>query len=327
MIIPGGVRKEYVETFKQIVDRFVPSAAPVSKRSFLKPDRAFTLIELLVVIAIIAILAAMLLPVLAKSKLKATESACLNNQKEMGLAFTMYVNDNNDNLVQSHVISGGQPGAPIWPAMDDAGGFWGINPKLPPLSGAGASQGTALADDENELITNNLLGQYTRNPEVFHCPGDARFNLPIGSGNAIGWAFDSYALSENVESCQGFTESFSKVSQIRRVSDCIIFVEQSDTRGFNQDTFAMSVNGPLPPITFNFVDIFATYHGDVGTFAFADGHAEPRTWLDPAIRAAGTSTLGIGSSIYDYQLSPNKPDPSGHDAPWLIQHCVAPNNQ
>jgi prepilin-type N-terminal cleavage/methylation domain-containing protein/prepilin-type processing-associated H-X9-DG protein len=283
---------------------------------------AFTLIELLVVIAIIAILAAILLPVLSRAKLKATEAYCLNNQKQMGLAFTMYVNENNNNLIQSHTTSG----SPIWANANDADGFWGLENQAPG-DWVSQGQGFAMKDVQNCLVTNNLLYQYAPNVGVYHCPGDSRFNLPIGANPAVGWAYDSYAVTENVEGIpnSGFNESFTKVTQIRRVADCITFVEQSDTRGFNNDTFAMSVNGPLPPITFNFVDIFATYHGDVGTFSFADGHAEARKWQDPAIKAAGTATLSEGSSLFQYG-SPYIPSTSKYDAGWLIQHCVAPNN-
>ena len=285
---------------------------------------AFTLIELLVVIAIIAILAAILLPVLARARLKATEAYCLNNQKQLGLAFTMYVNENNNSLLQSHLPNSSSP---IWPNTDDAGGFWGINTGLPPITGG--TPGAALAAVQGALTTNNLLSPYAGNPAIVHCPGDTRFNLPVGSFGAgsVGWAYDSYAVTENVEPFAGFPNGFSRMSQIRRVADCMIFVEQSDTRGFNEDTFAESATVTAPPAQFNFVDIFATYHGDVGTFSFADGHAEARKWLDPAILAAGTATLAQGSTLSQYPGSSYKPDPYGHDAPWLIQHCVAPNNQ
>src|SRR5436190_3933162 len=80
----------------------------MSMKTIKSAPRAFTLIELLVVIAIIAILAALLLPALARSKAQAQRIACLNNQKQIGLALTLWAHDRNDKYPSTvDILEGG----------------------------------------------------------------------------------------------------------------------------------------------------------------------------------------------------------------------------
>ena len=284
----------------------------------------FTLIELLVVIAIIAILAAMLLPALAKAKLKATQSTCLSNEKQMSLAWNMYTTDNN----QTTLYAPSNPGGTSW---QSGGGYW-YTTQSGPAALWGGSQNTALQYIQSCLRTNNLLFQYAQNVGVFHCPGDTRFNLPVGSGHSVGWAFDSYALTENVSGAPG-AASFQKVTQIRDTADTFIFVEQEDTRGYDTGTFNASVSGS-PPTKYNFEDVFGIYHGNVGTFAFADGHAEGHKWLDGQITAAGKDALTVGSQAFAYNgtagatptYTPNNNPQTSTDAAYLCLHWRTPNN-
>ena len=116
---------------------------------------AFTLIELLVVIAIIAILAAMLLPALSKAKLRAGRIACVNNQKQLTLAWIMYADDNDGRLPPNASTSAA--GQPSWVI-----GKLGWDQMLP------------IPDNYNTAnLTGSLLGQYCgRAAGIYKCPGD-----------------------------------------------------------------------------------------------------------------------------------------------------------
>jgi prepilin-type N-terminal cleavage/methylation domain-containing protein len=234
--------------------------------------KGFTLIELLVVIAIIAILAAMLLPALARGKLKATQAVCVSNQKQLILGLLMYTTENSDRIILCQ-------GA-------DGGGFW-----TPPPTGwntGSVVQGMQIIQDC--LRTNNPLFQYAPNVGVYHCPGDTRFKK---ASFAAGWAYDSYSKSQNMggeayNNYWGAGTTYTKISLVRAPSSTFAFMEdaQSGSPSPNRNVGAWVVTW-VAPSSFNWTDPVAMYHGNVNSQAFADGHAESHKWLRSQVVTAG----------------------------------------
>jgi prepilin-type N-terminal cleavage/methylation domain-containing protein len=141
-----------------------------------EPGRGgFTLIELLVVIAIIAILAALLLPALAKAKDKAKQTYCINNERQMGICFQLYTSDYAEN----------------YPVHDGWAALGGQRPTNVVTTGLAATYGG------QEYETNRPLDDVSKSVNIFHCPADKGDSLSAG----VNSCWDAWGNSYLVEWC------------------------------------------------------------------------------------------------------------------------------
>ena len=223
----------------------------------------FTLIELLVVIAIIAILASMLLPALGRAKLKAQGIRCMNNAKQLGLAWIMYSLDNND-------VALGPYASTIAPAWCE-----------------GSVVGAPEAIDFR-FITNSPTYVYLTSREVFHCPADI---AGVKSGGKIVLRNRSYSVNAFigdtttswVQNNKVAYKTVPKVSTVTSPGPSSIFTlvdehENSinDSHFFPFDNLRQFSNNP-------WLDAPSGRHGDAAGFTFVDGHSAVQKWKSPGL--------------------------------------------
>lgn len=269
---------------------------------------AFTLIELLVVIAIIAILAGLLLPVLAKAKSRTQAVGCMNNTRQLMLAWRLYTEDNLDQLPFGYATgTATAPYAWVPGNLDDA------NPSAP--------------DNWNLDITvrKSLLWKYCGNSVgIWHCPADSSYGIN-GSGQRVprvrsvsmsNWVGGNGDSPQN--GYKGYWGLNSPNSVVYRKltlmlspgpSMTFVFLDERQD-SINDGYFVTEMDGYPSPAATKIVDYPASYHNRAAGFAFADGHSEIHKWRDA--RTCPPIQTGLPLNV----PSPNNPDVS-----WMQEHC------
>jgi prepilin-type N-terminal cleavage/methylation domain-containing protein/prepilin-type processing-associated H-X9-DG protein len=241
----------------------------------------FTLIELLVVIAIIAILAAMLLPALGRAKLSALAASCMNDKKQLTLAWVMYAGDNTDHLAinsDPHVHN-----TTYYP-VGSASPSW-ITGTIDWTTGQYNTNTSFVVSDRYSLLGSYLSQTY----KVFACPA-ANFVSPAQS--ALGWdhrvrsvAMDG-AVGEGYKYQEpgnpfGWTQWYvaKKTTDFHSPGPTDAWVFTDEHPDSVDDALLYTANYPVT----KFTELPGNQHGGACGISFADGHSEIHKWTDSLV--------------------------------------------
>jgi prepilin-type N-terminal cleavage/methylation domain-containing protein len=276
----------------------------------------FTLIELMVVIAIIAILAALLLPALSKARERVEGISCLNNTRQLVLAWQLYTDDHEGFLPYNLGMNGSSFRTNI---------NWVNNVMTWDLS----SDNTNLA-----TITSASLGPFIGGTTaIFHCPSDHALSA---TQRAAGWdqRIRSYSMNAMVGNAGAFLinganvnnpgyRQFLKNTQIPHPSQIFVFLDEhpdsiNDGYFLNKNTPANNgAYGAKAAAYGEWTDLPASYHNHSTAFSFADGHGSLHHWMNATtIRPAQPDGADLPIAI---------PPNTSADFEWVFEHTSIEN--
>ncbi|HVK57253.1 MAG TPA: type II secretion system protein [Candidatus Kapabacteria bacterium] len=287
-----------------------------------RPSHGFTLIELLVVIAIIAILAGMLLPALAKGKLRAQGVKCMSNMKQLQLAFQLYADDFQGSFMPNTYGGDGW----VRGSMD----FSPSNPSN---------------YDPNTLLDRKtaVLGPYTTTPGIYQCPADwttvtrpgvgrVRRIRSVAASQAVGtWSDGGATMGYWLDARQegifpnnrgGRWRVFGKDGDAPKPSQVWVFTDEHPA-SINDGGFGNRIPDTLgATASRGWVDYPAAFHGNSGAFSFLDGHAETHKWLE---KPRG-GRVGLDAKVTDYSRIDDGRVANNRDIWWLARNTTTAKN-